>query len=262
VIPAAAEPPPDARPAGDSAPNVQVSDQQIQESIQWLSDMALSELPPTYSGDKDWGRKKRLWAGVEIKREGLKLRTHRKWREVNHGHWFRYEILPRGHRPAQPSPRNAPLPVTLKINNVRREGDRWLVDATATAPVDFTTQLQRWNLGVKWYSVSTQGDMRVRIDATIGIRFTADYSEVPPALVIAPAVIESELTLESFDIRRVSKVGGEVAEEIGVIVERNLNRYWLDKLNDKLVDKLNHSIDKYRDDLRFSLTAYLTGWNR
>ncbi|MEM9644522.1 MAG: hypothetical protein AAF989_05980 [Planctomycetota bacterium] len=243
-----------------------LSDAEVRESVQWLADLALTKLPASYKGDKDWGRQKQVWAGVDMKRDGLKLRTHRKYRDVNHGRWFRYEVTPRPHAvspTAAGPPGGAPQSsVNLEILRVRQSDDAWLIDASVNAPLDFTTQVQRWNLGLKWYSVSTNGDMRVRVNLTVKVRFTTDYQELPPALVIDPEVVDAKLVLEQFDIDRVSKIGGEVAEEIGVVVERNLKRFWIDKLNDKLSSKLNRSIDKHRDDLRLSLTSYFEGiWN-
>ncbi|TWU62837.1 hypothetical protein [Crateriforma conspicua] len=251
----------DSSVAGSSAV---VSDTEVRDSVQWLVNWGLDQLPPVYRGDKDWGRVKRVWAGVDMKLDGLKLRTHRKWHDQEHGRWFRYEIFSPGQtdRPAwardhRPGSR---LPVQIEVRSLRQEEKRWWIDVVASAPLDFTAQLQRWNLGVKWYSLTTHGNMQVRIDATMGVDFATDYTELPPALVIAPHVAAAKLTLVSFDLHRVSHVGGEVAEEIGTVVERNLKRFWLDKLNEKLADKLNRSIDKHRDDLRFSLADYWKRW--
>lgn len=247
----------DSGQAISSAETLSATDQQLQASLQWLVDLALAKLPPSYRGEKDWGDQKRLWAGVKIRRDGLRLRTHRRFREVNHGRWIEYEIFPRGR---DSSATATPLPVKLQITAVRQTDSGWEIDSSATVEADFVARVQRWNLGVKLFSVTLRGDLRVRLDSTVTVAFLPDYGELPPALVIDPTVQQASLTLERFEVNRISHLGGDVAEELGEVVERVIQRVWLARLNDKLVGKLNRSIDKNRDDLRFSLEKYLTGW--
>lgn len=243
--------------ADTSTNQISSGEVQLRQSLQWLADLAIKKLPPSFKGDKGWGDEKKIWAGIDVKRDGLRLRTHRKYRHVSHGRWFRYEVTPKRLNDSRDGPAN----VDLTIHRVRKVGDRWMIDSTVVADADFTTQLQRWNLGLKLFSVSTRGRLQVRLDATMSVALTGDYSGTTPAFVLDPKVVDAKLILQKFDLDRVSHVGGEVAEEIGVVIERNLKRFWLDRLNEKLAGKLNRAIDKNRDDLRWSIPNVFSNWN-
>lgn len=233
---------------------IHLSDEQARRSVQWLASVALRKLPESIDGDKGWGDTKRVWSGVDIKRDGWKLKTHRRYREVEHGRWVQYEVtFP---------PADSPKSPTVLIHQVAPTHDeatgqmRWRIDSSIVAPMKFTARIQRWNLGVRLFSITVRGEMRVRLSTSSTMAFFADYSEVPPALVIDPRVQQAFLELERFEVDRVSHVGGDVAEEWGDLMEELLVERLVRKQNDRLVQKLNRSIEKERDDLRFSLTDW------
>jgi hypothetical protein len=228
---------------------------QARAAVQWLADLALRSSPKTFDGDKDWGQQKKLWAGVKIRREGLKLKTHRRFREVNQGRWIRYEAT-------LTETAAGPLAIAKVHSAVLRSDPisgqpRWQIDSSITAPMTFTAQIQRWNLGVKLFSVTIRGEFTVRLDSTASVDFVTDYSVLPPALVFDPRVDQANLVLEHFEVDRVSKIGGDVAEEWGELLEDVIRDRFLKKQNEQLVDKLNRAIDKERDDLRVSTLQWL-----
>ena len=227
-----------------------VSESQAKESMQWLATRAMQEVPPVYTGDKDWGDTKKVWAGVRAKFDGLKLKTHRRFKQVNHGRWIRYEIkLPEV---------NAPNAATTKINSAtRNDQDYWRIDSTTETPMQFTAKVERWNLGVKLYSVTVTGRMKVQLQLTSTIGLYLDYSEIPPAVVANPIIVGAKLTLVSFEIDRVSKIGGDAAEAWGEIMQEVLIERFIENQNDRIVSKLNKAIEKHRDDLRFSWSMLL-----
>lgn len=248
-------------PAADSSTktssSIDTDEEQARRSVQWLTELALRNAPRVYDGDKDWGDQKKLWAGVRMKLDGFKLKTHRRWREVNHGRWMRYEVrLPK----AQAS--NAPKATIHQVRPIISETgqERWEIESSVATPMTFTARIQRWNLGVKLYSLTISGDLRVRLNATSTIGFSADYSEIPPALIIDPKVEKAILVVEHFEVDRISKIGGDVAEETGEWLEDVLRDKFLKKQNDRLVGKLNRSLDKQRDDLRLSLADWIENW--
>ncbi len=247
-----------------------ISESQARASVQWLAELALRKSPRTYSGDKDWGETKKVWAGVKLRREGLQLKTKRRFKELRHGRWIKYELtLP---PPSAPDSDQSGS-VTAKIHRVRRTGDlqpgvppvsqtntHWQIDASIRAPMEFTARIERWNRGVQWYSIGIKGTMQVRMDTSSSLQFFADYTEVPPALVIAPSVTTAHLDLEEFEVDRVSKIGGDVAEEWGEMMEKVVRDVFLRKQNEKLARKLNQSITKHEDDLRLSLADWFNKW--
>ncbi|TWU58325.1 hypothetical protein [Rubripirellula reticaptiva] len=225
-------------------------------SVQWLVDKALVELPRTFDGDKGWGDTKRVWAGVSMKMDGLKLKTHRKFRDVDHGRWIRYEVT----MPKPGAARNVDVTidaVTPVIDPVSGQ-ERWKIDSTIVAPVHFSARVQRHNLGIQLFSVTVTGKMKVRMTSSATIGFYPDYRKIPPDLVIDPVIEQANLKLESFEVDRVSHIGGDAAEAWGEIMQEVLVERFVQKQDEKLVAKLNKSIGKKRDDLRISLSDWFT----
>ena len=66
----------------------------VPEWLQTLTQRIVRDnIPHKYVRDKDWGKTAERWDGIQIRRKGpLRLTTKRKWKEVKHGTWKRYEI--------------------------------------------------------------------------------------------------------------------------------------------------------------------------
>lgn len=228
--------------------------EEARRTVQSLIDFALGLAPRSYDSDKHWDKRKKIWAGVEVHREGLRLKTKRRWRDVRHGRWTRYEV-------AFPGDESKPPPVAVTVRDVHPETDdngqvTWMIESHMTTPLDFSARIERWNLGAKWYTFTVTGHMRVSLTLTSTLTSGLDYSELPPAMVIDPKVTAARLTLDEFHVDRISKVGGEVAEQWGKIAEKVANEILIEDYNEKIVGKLNRSIEKHRDDLRISPTDW------
>lgn len=244
--------------ASTQLPFGELTPDQARGSVQWLADLAMQKLPPQFDGDKDWGNTKQIWSGVKLRFEGLKLRTKRRHRDVNHGRWVSYQLkLP---------PRLASDRANLSINDVTLEdsslGKHWRVDSSLVIPMDFVARVQRWNRGIKLFSVTVEGWMKVRIRSQSTITFHFDYADVPPGIIVDPRVVSSDLKLESFEVNRVSRIGGDLAEGWGEIVQEVIVERFVRSTNDRLTEKLNRSIDKNRDDLRLSISSLFTGFGQ
>ena len=237
-----------------STQTLNITNEQAKESIQWLATKASKHLPRTISGDKNWGDTKRVWAGVKMRMDGFKIRTNRRFRELEQGRWIKYDI-------AFPE-----IPPAIKITEVSQISDEstgqqsWVITSAIASPLEFTARVQRWNLGVKLFSMTVSGKARIRLNSTLSVGFHANYGEIPPGLVIAPSVQKAELVMEHFEVDRISKIGGEVAEQWGELMEEILIERLVKRQNEKLVSKLNQSIDKERDDLKISLAEWFESW--
>ncbi len=65
----------------------------ISENLQRLiTDLTRTVIPHNYENEKDWGKTKDVMRGLYIKREGLRIKTHRTRRSVNHGTWTKYRV--------------------------------------------------------------------------------------------------------------------------------------------------------------------------
>ena len=220
------------------------------EAVKWACDLIQNNLPATYRGKKNWDHRKRIYAGVDVDFEDGKLRTHRKYREVRHGNWLRYQIDLKD--PADV--RNLQFTVigveTLADNRMR-------VDLQIDSTVDIELQQQRWNLGVQLYSVTSHGHARVRLRLLTDIGSYFDTTKIPPDVILDPIVRKTDLQLVDLEMDKIGALGSDLAEELGDIVERELREDYLPKQREKLTEKLNQQIDRRRSKLRISVSDWL-----
>lgn len=230
--------------------------EQARSTVQSLVDLSIEWLPHEYDGTKNWDKTKKIWAGVKLRRDGLRLSTKRRWREVRHGLQTRYHVQFPGDATARP-------PIVANVRSVQRSAGEdqapgWTIECELDTPLDFSARVERWNLGVQWYSVEISGHMRVRLTLQARLSAYPDYSVLPPAIVIDPVVTDAALQLDQLNVDRVSKIGGEVAETWGEIAEKIIDEILLDDFNKKLPAKLNKAVDKKRDRLRFSASDWVS----
>ena len=235
-----------------------LSDAQALQAVQWLASFALERMPRTIDGDKNWGDTTRVWAGVKVRFDDGKLKTKRRYRKLKHGRWTRYQIeLPDV---------DARHGVSAKIHNVEFQQrnktgmPRWQVESTVVAPMKFEARVQRWNLGLKLFSVTIEGRMRLRMKSSALIGMDTDYREIPPALVFDPHIQKARINMETFEVERVSHVGGDLAEGWGEVVQEVILETYIKQLNKRLSAKLNKAIAKERDDLKISIAQWFR-WN-
>lgn len=235
-----------------------MSSDQARQTVQTLVDMAITVVPHEYDGKKNWEKTKRVWSGIRFKRDGLRISTNRRWREVRHGLQSHYQV-------SFPGDASARAPVVATVQSVvhlpgdDHQSPGWTIECELATPLDFSARIERWNLGARLYSVEVTGHMNVRMTLTGRLSSYPDYSVLPPAVVIDPTVTSASLNLESLHVDRVSKIGGEVAETWGEIAEAIVKEIFLEDLNGKLHHKINKAIDKKRDRLRFSASDWVSG---
>lgn len=241
-----------------SATDFEADEQQIQAALQWLGDLALRNMPRQYKGDKDWGKTKRVWAGVHMRMDGLKLRTHRRHREVKHGRWIRYEVAVLPPPAAQPK---IVIETAARQTDTATDTNRWGIDSTLELPMQFTARVQRWNLGVRAVSMTVTGTMRLNVNVRGTVGFLVDYSEIPPGFAVDPLVQHVDLHLDSFKVQRISDLGGELAQGWGEVIEELLLERLVEKQGDRVKQKINESIEKHRSDLKISMSDWLTQYS-
>ena len=232
--------------------------EQARAAVQSLVDYAVTQLPRHYDGKKNWEETKRIWAGVKFRRDGLRVSTKRRWREVRHGLQSHYRVQFPGD-PKSPSPLYANVRSVEWFAGDEQTIPAWIIETGLASPLDFSARVERWNRGVRFYSVEITGHMNIRLDLQGRFASFLDYSEIPPALVIDPSVTDAAFHLDALHVDRISKIGGEVAEQWGELVEKIIREILIDDINNKLRVKMNKAIDKKRDDLRFSAMDWFHG---
>ncbi len=229
--------------------------EETQAMLQWAADWVRETLPARYDGDKDWGQQKRVYAGVKLTTSDDRLSTKRRWRELNHGRWIKYTV----------DLQDPSLPERLDIRITRAwidESQRIHFDALITAHIDWALQQERWTLGTRLFSVSARGTANVQMRLVGNVGLDVDLTRIPPDVVVTPVIESSELKLQRLKVDRVSKIGGEVAEAWGEVIEHLLQEEYLPKQQAKITGRLNRQIDRRSDRLRFSASDWLArSWN-
>ncbi|MCM2372558.1 hypothetical protein [Aporhodopirellula aestuarii] len=254
-------------------PGFSMTSDQTRQSVQWLADQLMLHVPRRIEGDDDWGQTKKVWAGVKVHRDGWELKTNRRWRELRHGRWVRYEIQlpPRRLERSDVEVDGVPIlaaidrsdvPDAIQIHSVTAVTTdagfrRWQVDASMYTPATFAVRVERWNLGAQWYSIEIIGKMQLQMRSVLTMAMEADFAEVPPAMQLDVQVKSASLNVAGFEVDRISKLGGDVAEELGDLAEKTVGKIWVNKENARLAARLNKAIADNRDSLRWSMADWL-----
>jgi len=210
-----------------------------------LKGLVLEAIPHSYQKWDDWGRQAEQFAGVAWRRDpGGKLETKRQWIKVNDGIWRMYSA-----ELADPAQTFA-----VKLENVREEQPGIVAfDLSFLAALNLRARQAQWIRGVQMYSFSAEGSAQVRLRVTCELGSKLDLRQLPPVIQLKPVVREAELRLDEFRIDRVSKLGGEFAQQITTAVRGELEDQ-LHKKSDDLVEKLNGELKKNEAKLRIGLS--------
>lgn len=211
--------------------------------------LLIDNIPETYEDTRKWGKTAKRWDGLHVHHDGLKIKTKRRWKEVNHGLWQMFRI----------TPRDPERSLRLQITDLKESSPGVITfEVDFEAPVDAFARRSRWNYGVQLYSISIESEAVVELHAQVELRTKLDLTHFPPDLELHPRVVTAKLQLRDYHVRKISKIGGDLAEEIGGSLEHLL----ADKLEEKqqkIVDRMNRQIEKNQAKLRVGVRE-LVGW--
>lgn len=210
-----------------------------------LKGLVLEAIPHTYQKWDDWGRQAEQFAGVAWRRDpGGKLETKRQWVQVNDGIWRMYSA-------ALVDPNQS---FEVKLANVREQRPGIVAfDLSFVAALSLHARQAQWIRGVQLYSFSAEGSARVRLRVSCELGSQLDLRQFPPLIQLKPVIRAAELRLEEFRIDRVSKLGGEFAQQLTAAVRGELDEQLREK-SDDLAEKLNGELVKNEAKLRVSLS--------
>ena len=225
----------------------------VRDAPEWFQQLmqrvVRDNVPDKYVRDKDWGHTARRWDGVKIRRRGvLDWSTKRRWKEVNHGTWKRYEIT-------QIEPEQN---LTMRIENIRDAGGGRLgFDVLLSSKLHAFGRVAQWTKGVQMVNVSADAVAKVDLKLQCELGVSLDMRRFPPDVVLAPSVSAAALDVTEFELQKVSKLKGPLIRELSGSVRDVL----LDKIEEKrhrLPEKINRQIAKNEDRLRLSLSDFAT----
>ena len=200
-----------------------------------------AEIPHEYERSKDWGRTKEVTTGLRSSGNFFKFDIHRKRSEVHDGVWKKYRLTL-----VEPEKN-----LVVSIENLRTlESGRIALTLNVAAKLHGWARIKVYESGVHIIAVEAEGDTTVKLslDATIGVR-TLLQDGYLPVVEIDPIVAGARLNFKEFELRRISNVRGAFAHEVGILLREAVE----DELKGpKLAEKINASIKKHPERLRFS----------
>jgi hypothetical protein len=212
------------------------------EFQEWIRGLVQAQLPDHYEKKKNWGHTAPAVRGLSIQLDGGKLKTRRKYKEVNDGTWqmYRAQLIDPDEK------------FDIRIANLRTLDDgRVGMQITAVASLKALGRQVLWEKGVQIYSLSAEADARVRLTAETAVATQLDPTKLPPDVYLKPEVTAAKLEILEFKLRRISDLDGPLVRALSKTVRKELE----DKLTDdnaKIVARLNRAIDKKEDRLKLS----------
>ncbi len=204
-------------------------------------------IPHNYVDEKDWGQTKELVTGLYVKRDGLRLRTHRTRTAMNHGTWKRYRI-----DLVDPA-----REFRVQLENVRRQPDgRVACDVICDAKVRVFGRVSQWQRGVQLFSLSAEAEADVRVTLQCDLALQVDTKTSIPDVQLDPVVRNADLYFNDFRMREISQLDGPLVRNLSSSV-REVAEQALAKRREKIVQKLNRQVAKNQDHLRLSITEML-----
>lgn len=209
-----------------------------------LRNLVLSNLPDHYENNKHWGGTKRVWDGLHVSLDGLRVKTKRRWKDAKHGTWKRY-------RAWFVDPEQE---FDIQIENmIATPEGKTAFDVVIKARLGVWGRLSKYVRGVQLLSISAEADARVRMRIRCEMALRLDGSKFPPDVLLEPRVVSAQLTLIDFHLIRISDLHGPLVREFG----EELHDILQDEIADrqaKLVARINRQLIKHKDDLRLSVS--------
>ncbi len=199
---------------------------------QQLRQLVLQHLPAHYVDDRKWNRREEISTLIP-RREPLIM---------NHGTWQKYELWP-------VDPANT---LAIRLTDVRNLDSGVIAfNLACDLTVDLTARQAKWQRGVQLYSLHADVTTRLTLalDCRLGVKFDLQSA---PALILAPHVESAQITLHEFRIHRISKVGGEVAQQATRMARKWWDEHTVEQ-QDKLATAINKQIQKKPEKLRIAL---------
>jgi hypothetical protein len=205
-----------------------------------VADMIADAIPREYEKYKDWGNTKRITTGLDFKGHPWDPKIDRRKSDVNDGVWKHYRVTL-----VEPEKNLA-----VRVDNLRSlDAGQVGFTLNITAKLHGWAQARVFGDGVSLGTYTGEGDsvVNLTIDGEIALETTP--SSFLTGVAIHPHVTAARVKLDDFRLTRIGEIRGALAHDLG----DGLKRLIEDELEGpKLVDKLNHSIDKHREKLKIT----------
>ena len=218
----------------------------------FLEQVVRDQLKDEYVDDDDWGKTRRVTVGYQVKGKPFEWDLKSRKKQVNDGLWEKYKV-----RLVNPEEH-----LHVSVSKLEMQDGRLTFGISLVAKLDGDARLERWRQGIKMLNahVEAVGTVEIHLEGAIGIKLTT--GDALPAIAIEPAITDLDIKLLKFDLKRISKLDGPAAHELGDGLKDKIQRE-LNRREPKIVAKLNKSIEKRKDKLRLSPQDFArTGWSK
>lgn len=223
--------------------------EELKELSQWVRWMCLMNLPANVEDTRKWGKQRRVWDGLDVKLDGLRIDTKQRWKMANDGTWSRYLI-----EFVDPAKE---LQVEVKKFDVEPDGKKFTTSVWVVAPLKLFGRANQFARDVQLVSVSAKADATVRMKVDCEVEIKLIPVSFPPDVEFRPKVTDATIELLDFRMHEISKIHGDTAEWLGEGIREILDRK-LAEYRDKLVIKMNQTISKQQSKLRISASKWLS----
>jgi hypothetical protein len=227
-------------PSAADAPPVTVGRVATEAVAKGVADMIAEAIPREYEKYKNWGHTKRITTGVDFRGHLWDPKIDRRKSEVNDGLWTHYRVTL-----VEPEKNLA-----VRLENLRSlDAGQIAFTLNVTAKVQGWAQARVYKDGVPLGTYTAEGDSAVDLTIDGEIVLEATPSSFLTGIAIEPHVSAARVTLADFRLTRLGAIQGPLAEDLG----DGLRHLVKDELEGpKLVDKLNHALDKRREKLKIT----------
>ncbi len=215
----------------------------VNESLSSLAQrIVLENLPKEFVDQRDWGHTTRVINGLHFNSDGDRLKIEKHTKEVKDGIWkqYRIDLIDPEHQ------------LQIRIADLRQiDSSHHAFAVLLSAKLHTEGRWEQWKDGIKLLNVNAEADSR--IEARLDCEMAIDWKPagVLGQFTVEPKVTGARLDLVDFDLKKVSKIEGHLAHELGERLKDTLAKK-LHAEEPKLIEKLNRAIAKRQDRLKFS----------
>jgi hypothetical protein len=211
----------------------------------------LDGLKPEYQSQHDWGHQTEV-EKVHVRGKWFEPRLEKTPKQENDGLWQRFVVTP-----IDPDQN-----LLTHVEEIRATDDGIAFVLTAQAKVTGQGQFERWKKGVHLFDISSDADATVSARIQCEVAIHREPGRLVDDMVLDPHVSAIELTLVDLELKRVGKLGRDVARELGDAMRPTIAKE-LERREPHMIQRANESIHRHPERLRFSVDRFLaSGWSK
>jgi hypothetical protein len=201
-----------------------------------LRDLIVHNLPePLYVKTHNWDHKEPAFSRVQWKGPDGHPKVLRV--EKEEGEWTKFQAFAL----------NTTKDLRLNLTNLQLPGEgKTTFDLEFSLPVRFLFERQIWKSGVRLYSGSAKGRLRLALTMHCEVTAGLEKGKLLPDLVFRLRATGAQVAYDQFVLEHIAGFGGEVAKDVGKLVRKAIHQ-WKPSIERELLAKANAALCKAAD---------------